>query len=56
MAQLETSQLGIAQLGLLQLGMVEPNGGSPPVTVPDVSTWFIAMSAPQFPKIEIEAV
>jgi hypothetical protein len=56
MAQLETSQLGLAQLGLLQLGLVEPNGGSPPVTVPEMSTWFIQLSAPQFPKIEIEAV
>ena len=56
MAQLETSQLGIAQLGILQLGMVEPNGGAPPVVVPEMSTWFTATAHPQFPKIEIEAI
>lgn len=51
-----TSQIGIIQLGVMQLGYVDPNSGSPPVSVPDMSTWYVALSRPTFPIIEIESI
>lgn len=50
-----TSQVGIIQLGLAQLGYVDPSTTSP-ATVPDMSTWYVALSRPTFPIIEIESI
>jgi hypothetical protein len=51
----QSSQLGFELLGLMQLGYVDPGSLTPPVIpVPDMSTWYIAMSQPARPIIEVE--
>lgn len=54
-SDLSTSQFGVGQLGLMQLGMVREEGSVPPPTVPDMSTWYVAMSFPEPIIFEVEA-
>ena len=54
MASDQTAQLGLGWLGQLQLGMAGDGGAVPPVVVPEMSTWYIALSQPARPIIEVE--
>lgn len=49
-----TSQLGLAQLGVLQLGYIDPGSLTPPppATV-EMSSWYIGMSQPIIPFLEV---
>ena len=54
MASDQTSQLGLGWLGQLQIGQTDGDATPPPAPVPEMSTWYIAMSQPARPIIEVE--
>jgi hypothetical protein len=49
-----SSQLAFILLGLAALGYVDPTTASAGGAVPDMSTWYVALTQPARPIIEVE--